>query len=81
MTERQADVLGVLSDGKTYTPSEIGEYHLPIGLSSARAALDGLERRKYVSAVYTGTHRRGRSYEITDAGTEALLKHDEEVQS
>lgn len=78
LTRRQADVLSVLDGAQSMTASEIGDYHLPIGASSARASLTGLERKGFVTADYTGHGGRGRAYAITHAGAEALEAEDEE---
>lgn len=78
ITSRQADVLGVLEGSGSLTPTQIGEYHLPIGARSARAALESLERKGLAAADYTGHGGRGRAYAITDAGATALSALDAE---
>lgn len=78
ITRRQADVLSVLDGSSSLTASEVGDYHLPIGASSARAALSSLERKGFVAADYTGHGGRGRAYAITHAGANALAALDED---
>jgi len=81
VTARQRDVLGVVSANGPVTARDVGEYHLPIGVSSARASLDALERKGLVSAVYSGqgVNLWARNYVITDQGTEALGEIEEET--
>ena len=78
ITSRQMDVLGVVSSVGTVTPNEVGTYHLPIGASSAWAALNSLERRGLVEPFYTG-HSRGRAFQITADG-EAILEAEGEQE-
>jgi predicted ArsR family transcriptional regulator len=81
LTSRQADVLGVVEGNGPVTARDVGEYHLPIGISSARSHLNALERKGFVSAVYTGSgvSMTARSYVITDEGAEALAAADAET--
>ena len=74
ITARQEAVLGVVENCGPVTARDVGEYHLPIGISSARSHLNALERKGLVSAVYTGSgvSMTARSYQITAAGEEAL---------
>jgi Mn-dependent DtxR family transcriptional regulator len=71
LTALQAEVLAVVRD-ETCGPSRVAQ-HLLVRPSSARTALMALERRNYVSAVYTGIGVRGRHFTSTARGDEALL--------
>lgn len=73
-TPRQLDILGVVTDCGPVTASEVGNYHLPIGYSSARSGLQALERQGLISAVYTGHHKPGRAYEVTRRGNEVAKR-------
>lgn len=72
LTSRQIDVLDVVDSVGPVTASEVGDYHLPIGQTSARSALNSLERRGLVAAVYTGYGKRGRAYQTTAEGERVM---------
>lgn len=76
LTERQAQVLGVVVEDGPLTARTVGEYHLPIGADSARSHLAALERKLAVEATYT-VHEaaNARAFVATDEGREALDAH------
>jgi DNA-binding MarR family transcriptional regulator len=70
LTAMQAQVLGVIGAYGPVDPPEIAR-HLLVDVASARSRCRSLEDRGLIGAHYTsGT--RGRAYEITSDGREAL---------
>jgi hypothetical protein len=75
LTSRQADLLGIVGANGPPAARDIGEYHLPIGASSARAALATLERKGFVTPNYTcrvAIDQRAHAYTLTQDGSDAL---------
>lgn len=78
LTALQRDMLGVVAEAGPVTPRDVAGYHLLISQSSARSALEALEKRGLVGATYTGHHRgTGRAYEVTRRGSELVEVMDE----
>lgn len=72
LTHLQAQTLGAVEAGRG--PSSVRDVadSLLVSGSAARNALTVLEKRGLIGAVYTGTHARGRHYEITSRGADAV---------
>lgn len=72
LTALQAQVLGAVAESRhAASPSDVAA-DLRCSVSGARSALAALERRGLVAAVYTGIGVRGRCFETTRKGDDAL---------
>lgn len=77
LTPLQLDVLGIVDECGPISVSDL-TYHLPIANSSARSALNALERRGLIGRTYTGHHCHGAqfAFEIKGKGQDVLAEMD-----